>query len=203
MTLIIRLFWKSWFTQIRKLPMTFVKDHSPFNTSKRQELRQTATTTSIFYDDVMEQQDVEALHDVQNLTLTVPESSNLEKSKCPSDIDIARSSALASLHRSSSLTSLNNIIGDQATTTTSSCSSSEDSGVVQTSNSMTHNRSKSAGGTIDWPLLVESSNPYQLKSNTFPKSTPPVLLKKACTPKKKTMKRTNVKHFMGTGLISR
>ena len=129
--------------------MTFVKDHSPFNTSKRQETRQTATTTSIFYDDVMEQQDEEDLDD-RNVTLTVPES-NLEKSKCPSDIDIARSSALASLHRSSSLTSLN--IVDQ--TTTSSCSSSEDSGVVQ-SNYMTHNRSKSAGGTIDWPLLGHS-----------------------------------------------
>ena len=183
--------------------MTFVKDHSPFNTSKRQE-RQTATTTtttSIFYDDVMEEDEEEDLDD-RNVTLTVPES-NLEKSKCPSDIDIARSSALASLHRSSSLTSLN--IVDQ-TATTSSCSSSEDSGVVQ-SNYMTHNRSKSAGGTIDWPLLVESSNPYQLKSNTFPKSTPPVL-KKTWTPtKKKMLKRPNnlatVKHFMGSGLISR
>ena len=180
--------------------MTFVKDHSPFNTSKRQERPTATTTTSIFYDDVMEQ-DEEDIDD-RNVTLTVPES-NLEKSKCPSDIDIARSSALASLHRSSSLTSLN--IVDQ-TATTSSCSSSEDSGVVQ-SNYMTHNRSKSAGGTIDWPLLVESSNPYQLKSNTFPKSTPPVL-KKTWTPtKKKMMKKPNnlatVKHFMGSGLISR
>ena len=101
------------------------------------------------------------------------------------------------------------IVGDQA----SSASSSDDSGVQI--KVKTHNRSKSAGGTLDefgFPITISGSfnqNYINMRSNTFPKSTPPCLKKASLMPhKKKTLKKSNtlgfpVRHLVSSGLILR
>ena len=182
--------------------MNFVREHSPF--SNKTERKQ---SNSRFYF-------TEDREDSTNQTLTVPVTiSNLDRGKCSSDIDIARSSALATISKpletqSSMSSSMTNLTMDHES---SSCS--EDSGYQNCLFVKTHSRSKSAGCSVALedlgiPIVIgtiASSN--FVKSNTFPKSTPPVLRKTGT--KKKLLKKANstlgapVKHLANSGLVSR
>ena len=186
--------------------MNFVREHSPF--SNKTERKQ---SNSRFYFT----EDTEEIF--TNQTLTVPLTiSNLDKGKCSSDIDIARSSALATISKpltplekqSSMSSSMTNLTLDQES---SSCS--EDSGYQNSLFVKTHNRSKSAGCSVALedlgiPIVIGSNvNANFVKSNTFPKSTPPVLRKTGT--KKKLLQKANstlgapVKQLANSGLVSR
>lgn len=148
-----------WYNNIRKLP--FVPSPSKTKVKSR------------FYSDV-----TEALLIVPNLP---------DKEKCSSDIDIARTSALASLTPE--------IVYDNTEVRPRAMSGSETSKSVYAK----HKRSKSTDGTVDdFGFPLDPRTPSSVKSNSFPRSSTPPVLKKT---KKKVGKTLTLPPVVTGGLF--
>jgi hypothetical protein len=113
-----------------------------------------------------------------DLCLEVPEVSS---GKASSEIDLARASALASYEQD---------FNSQTRPRTSSASE----GSTTRTGGM-HSRSKSTGGSVDdFGFAVDPRTPSSIKSNSFPRATPPVL-------KKGRIKKKKIVSAPSSGLV--